>query len=179
MYRRLRYAVLLLASAALAVSVTAAQLTVSIPEFWTEPLLHDYELPLATPANSPQHVSRDYYYALPERVLYKSYPIYHPSREPAGYLDTLRMLEPERIFDQGTFKTDADWIAAGRDVFEMPLDYNGPIVTIGMVRDAGGYAKHRMPLAAARSLQAVRNPRHAHRHGSRVNDDDEARHGLL
>jgi hypothetical protein len=84
--RVLRRTAFALAAAAMAVSAgTASQLTVTIPEFWSEELLHDYELPLATPESTPKHVSRDYYYALPERVLYKSYPIYHPSREPAGY----------------------------------------------------------------------------------------------
>lgn len=110
------------AAAVFSVTATAiSQPTVAIPEFWSDALLHDYELPLATPGNSPRHVSRDYYYALPERVLYKSYPIYHPSREPAGYLDTLATLAPEPAFNPATLTTEADWIAAGRDVFEMPI----------------------------------------------------------
>jgi mono/diheme cytochrome c family protein len=145
--KRLHRAAFSIVTAALAVSAGAAsQPAVSIPDFWNEAALHDYELPLATPANSPQHVSRDYYYALPERVLYKSYPIYHPSREPAGYLDTLRALEPQRAFDAASLKTEADWIAAGRDVFEMPIGYNGPIVTMQMVRDPAWYDRHHVPL---------------------------------
>ena len=100
--KRLRRALFAVAAAAIVVSVGAAsQPAVSIPEFWSEELLHDYELPLATPENSPKHVSRDYYYALPERVLYKSYPIYHPSQEPPGYLDKLRTLEPETALRRG------------------------------------------------------------------------------
>ena len=83
MTRRLRPAALAVIAAAVVVSTGAVQPTVTIPEFWSEELLHDYELPLAAPDDTPKHVSRDYYYALPERVLYKSYPIYHPSREPA------------------------------------------------------------------------------------------------
>jgi hypothetical protein len=156
MSRRLRLTTFLLTTAALAVSLRASQLAVSIPEFWSEELLHDYELPLATPAMTPKHVSRDYYYALPERVLYKSYPIYHPSREPAGYLDKLRTLEPERAFDPATLKTDADWIAAGRDVFEMPIDYNGPIVSLATVRDPAWYDRHRVPLAADGTMPFAR-----------------------
>ena len=79
--------------------------------------------PLATPENTPKHVSRDYYYALPERVLYKSYPIYHPSREPAGYLDTLSDRSSRSVSSMpAKLKTETDWIAAGRDVFEMPID---------------------------------------------------------
>jgi hypothetical protein len=32
---------------------------VTIPKFWSEELLHDYELPLPTPESTPKHVSRD------------------------------------------------------------------------------------------------------------------------
>jgi hypothetical protein len=103
--RVVRHAVVILIAALLVAAGLAAQPGVAIPEFWSDELLHDYELPLATPANTPKHVSRDYYYALPERVLYKSYPIYHPSREPAGYLDKLRSLEPEPMFDAAKLKT--------------------------------------------------------------------------
>jgi hypothetical protein len=143
----LRRPLLAVAVAVVVVSTAAAsQLSVTIPEFWSEELLHDYELPLATPAATPKHVSRDYYYALPERVLYKSYPIYHPSREPAGYLEKLAALEPQRTFDPGALKSEADWIAAGREVFEMPIGFNGPIVTMDMVRDTRWYERHRVPL---------------------------------
>ncbi len=124
----------------------ASQPAVSIPEFWSDELLHDYELPLASPEYTPRHISRDHYYALPERTLYKSYPIYHPSREPAGYLDTLRTLEPEVAFDSAKLATEADWVAAGRDVFQMPISYNGPIVFMRMVRDPQWYERHRVPL---------------------------------
>lgn len=117
-----------------------------IPPFWDAEALHDYELPLATPRATPKHVSRDYYYALPERVLYKSYPIYHPSREPAGYLDSLRKAEPQRAFDPAALVSDADWIAAGRLVFEMPIDYEGPLATLADVRNAKWYEEHHLPL---------------------------------
>ena len=137
-------------------AVAASQRTASIPEFWSEQLLRDYELPLASPENTPKHVSRDYYYALPERVLYKSYPIYHPAKEPAGYLDKLRTLEPQRTFDPGALRTEEDWIGAGRDVFEMPIDFNGPIVTMRMVRDSAWYERHRMPLTSDGTLPFAR-----------------------
>jgi hypothetical protein len=122
------------------------QPTPAIPSFWDQELLHDYELPLASPQHSPRHVSRDYYYALPERRVFKSYPIYHPDREPAGYLDQLRALDPVLTFDPAALKTEADWIAAGRDVFELPIDYGGPIIAMADVRDRAWYERHRMPL---------------------------------
>ena len=131
----------------LATGVPASlQPTPAIPAFWDQELLHDYELPLASPQHSPRHVSRDYYYALPERRVFKSYPIYHPGREPAGYLDQLRALAPVLTFDTAALKTEADWIAAGRDVFELPIDYGGPIIAMADVRDTGWYARHQMPI---------------------------------
>ncbi len=148
MRRSVRATFVVLAAVLVVSAGAASQPAAAIPEFWSEALLHDYELPLATPANTPTHVSRDYYYALPERVLYKSYPIYHPSREPAGYLEQLAGFEPERTFEPAALKTDADWIAAGRAVFEMPIAYNDPIVTMTMVRDPAWYERHRMPLTA-------------------------------
>ena len=154
--RVMRRTAMILAAVATVSAAIAAQPAVSIPEFWSEALLHDYELPLATPERTPQHVSRDYYYSLPERVVYKSYPIYHPSREPTGYLDSLRALEPERVFDAAALKSDADWVAAGRDVFEMPIAFNGPIVTMAMVRDPGWYDRHRVPLTADGSMPFAR-----------------------
>lgn len=127
-------------------SALSAQSGFAIPAFWDAELLHDYELPLATPAMSPAHVSRDYYYALPERRLFKSYPIYHPDKEPAGYLEQLRAAEPQPAFDAAQLKTDADWIAAGQLVFEMPIDYGGPIVALADVRDPKWYASQHIPV---------------------------------
>lgn len=148
--------VLALVFAVAAFAGLGAQTRPAIPAFWDTDLLHDYELPLATPSQSPTHVSRDYYYALAERPLFKSYPIYHPDREPAGYLERLRAAEPERAFDPANLNTDADWIAAGRDVFEMPIDYGGPIIALADVRDPAWYARHRMPTTSDGTLPFAR-----------------------
>jgi hypothetical protein len=48
------------------------------------------------------------------RPIYKSYAIYHPSKEPAGYLDWLREQEPQLAFDSAQLQTEADWISAGK-----------------------------------------------------------------
>jgi hypothetical protein len=134
----------------------AADAAPAIPEFWSTELLEDYELPLATPARTPQHVSRDYYYALPERRVYQSYPVYHPDREPTGYMDRLRAAEPEVVFDATRLHTDADWIAAGRLVFELPIDLNGPILRPAQVRDRAWYARHRVSVAADGTMPYAR-----------------------
>ncbi len=51
------------------------------------------------------------------------------------------------MFDVATLKSDDDWVAAGRLVFEMPIDYGDPIVDMAQVRDPQFYARHRIPLA--------------------------------
>jgi hypothetical protein len=151
-----RHAAAVAAAAMVFSAAAASQPAVVIPEFWSDALLHDYELPLATPERTPTHVSREYYYALRERVLYKSYPIYHPSREPDGYLEQLRGVEPEPAFDPARLAAEADWIAAGRDVFDMPISYNGPIVTMRMVRDPNWYERHRVPLTSDGTMPFAR-----------------------
>jgi hypothetical protein len=88
-----------------------------------------------TPERTPRHVSSEYY-ALPQRVLYRSYPVYRPDREPAGYFDRLQTLEPEVVLDPRALRTEADWVEADRLVFEMPIDFNGPIVGRRMAKSS-------------------------------------------
>jgi cytochrome c551/c552 len=117
-----------------------------IPRTWDSLALEDYELPLATAKATPKHVSPDYYYRLPERVIYKSYPIYAPGYEPKGYLEWLRKQEPEVAFDPAKLKTELDWIKAGERVFEASQDTVGGVYTLEEVHDSAMYAYTKMPL---------------------------------
>ncbi len=96
-----------------------------VPRTWDDAAMADLEIPLAEPAFSPRHVPAEYYYRIPVRPIYKSYPVYHPEKEPPGYLETLQSLEPEVLWDdRGTrpgLNTMADWLAAGSMVFESSL----------------------------------------------------------
>jgi hypothetical protein len=47
--------------------------------------MKDWELPNSNPDFSAQPVSEELYYNLPERVIFKTYPVYHPDHEPEGY----------------------------------------------------------------------------------------------
>lgn len=98
-----------------------------IPRTWTDDDVATFELPLAEPANSPQHVPEAYYYALPERVIWKSYPIYRPDREPPGYRDQLATLEPKVVLDPATLESAQDWIDAGALVFDAPIALSGAV----------------------------------------------------
>ncbi len=87
-----------------------------IRKIWDDKTMEALEVPLAS-GLKPKHVPADYYYKIPERKVWKSYPIYPPGREPAGYFEHLKTLEPELAFDVSKLKTKADWIRAGEEVF--------------------------------------------------------------
>ena len=97
----------------------------AVPRTWDEQAFAELELPLAVPAHSPKHISAGEYYRLPVRPIYKSYPSYHPDREPPGYRDWLLKQEPTIIWDDGghrpTLETEADWVKAGELVFNAPV----------------------------------------------------------
>ena len=90
-------------------------------------------LPLATADASPVQMPADVYYRIPVAPIYKSYAVYHPDREPAGYFASLEKLEPQVAFDAATLKTAADWIAAGELVFDAPIAF-GPRPTMCVTR---------------------------------------------
>jgi hypothetical protein len=57
------------------------------------------------------------YYRLPIEDL-RTYPVYYPGREPAGYWEMLQRIGPRPLIEPQKLKTEGDWIAAGRTVFE-------------------------------------------------------------
>jgi mono/diheme cytochrome c family protein len=116
-----------------------------IPKTWDDEALASMDVPLAVPSRSPVHVSSDFYYRIPVRKIYKQYPLYVPGKEPPGYIEGLRAREPEEItFDFDSFKTDAEWIAAGRVVFDAGIGF-GPRWGGADVRDPGLWAHARIP----------------------------------
>lgn len=99
----------------------------SIPKFWNDREVESFEVPLANPRYSPRYMSSAEYYALRVRLIYKTYPVYAPGREPAGYREHLKTLEPEIVFDPAKLRSEADWIAAGKLVFDSePLLFPAP-----------------------------------------------------
>jgi hypothetical protein len=92
-----------------------------IPVTW---LLSEIKRFHLTPPDSNVSViyaSEEYYNALPEHIIYKSYPVYIREQAPSNYLDSLRQLEPEIAFDLKKIKTQEDWIKAGELVFNWPV----------------------------------------------------------
>lgn len=126
-----------------------------IPETWDTDAIASIEIPLADASYSPTHVSKDYYYRIPVRRVYKSYPVYAPGSEPKGYWDWLKQQEPEIAFDHTRLKHEADWTKAGEVVFDAPIAYDF-IVTVSQVRDEAWYRKIDPALAREGVLPFVR-----------------------
>lgn len=117
-----------------------------IPRTWTDKAVATLEVPLAA-GTLPVHISEKEYYRIPTRTIYRSYPVYHPSREPAGYMDWLRGQEPENAFEPAKLKTPADWIAAGERVFNAPVSFGPVFFSAANVRDPAFFKEMGMPVA--------------------------------
>lgn len=94
-----------------------------VPKTWDEEKLYSGQLPLANTSIIVKPVPEIYYYKIPERVIYRTYPMYLPGREPKGYFEWLRSQEPEIIFDPSMLETEEDWIKAGETIFDMPTGF--------------------------------------------------------
>jgi mono/diheme cytochrome c family protein len=93
------------------------------PRFWNDRELSDWATPIAGLNMRPGHFSERDYYASPDAEWVRTYPVYFPGREPAGYWDTIRTKKPEPLITPGARST-ADWAIAGKRVFE-ELDVPG------------------------------------------------------
>ena len=99
----------------LAASLCAAQ-EVSAPRIWNDEALADWAVPVAGVNARPGHFSEQEYQDAPLGEWVRTYPVYFPGREPAGYWEMIQNKKPEPIITPGP-RTAAEWIAAGRQVF--------------------------------------------------------------
>ncbi len=88
-----------------------------IPKTWDEAALVDWATPFAGLNQRPTHISAKEYYSLPVENL-RTYPAYFPGREPEGYWEMLQRVGPQPLIEPEKLKTEADWVEAGRRVFE-------------------------------------------------------------
>ncbi len=127
-----------------------------IPRTWDDEALATMMVPLAAPEASPKFVSADWYYKIPVRPIYKSYPIYRPGMEPPGYMEWLKQQEPQVSFDSSKLKTKEDWIKAGETVFDAPLYFDSRLfITTDDVRDPAWYEKLKVPVSKEGTLPFV------------------------
>ena len=130
-----------------------------IPQTWDD--LRSFDVPLADRTRSPEEVSWDYYYRVPWRAIYRSYPVYAPGHEPPGYFEWLREQEPEVLWGidreghsyRPALEKEADWIEAGELVFDVPIAYDtdpwgASVVSVEDVRNPAWYRATGAPVAA-------------------------------
>lgn len=122
-------------------------LAADVPRVWEKAAVESLEVPLAKPEFSPIHIDEATYYRIPERVLYKTYPVYAPGREPAGYMDKLRAADPVIAFDASKLQTRQDWIAAGEIVFNSPTSFGPVFFSAQNLQDPEFIRKSGMPIA--------------------------------
>ena len=110
---------LLLAAAALAgaLSVSLFAESRTIPRTWDDASLRDWATPLAGLDARPGHFSEAEYYRAPVDNL-RTYPVYYPGREPAGYWEMVQAAGPQPLIEPARLSTDADWVHAGKRVFD-------------------------------------------------------------
>jgi hypothetical protein len=134
---------------------TAGNSVPAHPTVWDDEAVEALELPLADPKASPKHVSADYYYRMPVRPIYKSYPVYALGHEPPGYTEWLTQQEPELVFDASRLQTRTDWIEAGEMVFDAPIFYEA-VVRAADVRNPSWYQSLPVRTAADGTLPYFR-----------------------
>jgi hypothetical protein len=93
-----------------------------IPRVWDDATMRELELPLASRI-PVRHVTSEFYYQIPLRPNLKTYPIYAPGREPAGYWEWLQQQDPAPAYDPEALRTRDDWIKAGEAVFESTNEF--------------------------------------------------------
>src|SRR6188474_2878735 len=104
-------------------SYTVKPLSEEIPKTWDEEKLYSSLLPLVDTSIKVKPVPEEYYYRIPERVIYKTYPMYMPGHEPKGYFEWLRKQDPMVMFSPASLKTEEEWIKAGEIIFDMPTGF--------------------------------------------------------
>lgn len=87
-----------------------------VPRLWDKQALETWATPLAS-GITPSYLTPEEYYAKPVDNL-RTYPVYHPDREPPGYREELLRRGPQPLIEPQKLRNEADWIEAGRRVFE-------------------------------------------------------------
>src|SRR6185369_15645442 len=88
-----------------------------IPKVWDEQALATWVTPVAGLNVRPGHFSEAEYYQAPIDN-YRTYPVYAPGREPAGYWEMLQKVGPKPLIDPSKLRSKRDWLDAGKAVFE-------------------------------------------------------------
>jgi hypothetical protein len=97
---------------------------IMVPKIWDARQLATWATPIAGINATPSYLTEEEYYAAPVDNL-RTYPVYHPDYEPKAYQQWLKQQGAQPLLEPEKLKTEADWIEAGRRVFE---EYDVPLV---------------------------------------------------
>jgi mono/diheme cytochrome c family protein len=102
---------------AISLSLVVLAESTSVPRTWDEAALDQWATPVAGLNLRPSHFSAAEYYRAPVDNL-RTYPVYYPGREPAGYWDQLQAVGPKPLIEPKARSSDAEWARDGKRVFE-------------------------------------------------------------
>ncbi|MEO8678417.1 MAG: hypothetical protein ABI665_05180 [Vicinamibacterales bacterium] len=115
------------------------------PRLWTDAALSTWALPIAGVNATPDFYKEAEYYAAPVDEL-QTYPVYVKDREPRGYREGLRQRGPRPLIEIGRSRTDAEWVAAGREVFvgmDLPENRTASPAAMAWVDDPAAPAREK------------------------------------
>lgn len=133
-------------AATAAFSTTLAQNSaqrIKAPRFWNDKELSDWSTPVVGVNVRPGHFSEAEYYAAPEFEMVRTYPVYAPGKEPAGYWEMLQKAKPEPLLEPGP-RTEAEWRSEGKRVFhelDVPVVRTYDPKIIAFIRSAEEFKK--------------------------------------
>src|SRR5262245_49630320 len=145
-------------SFAVAVLLLLQASTITPPKTWEEQELRDWATPIAALSVRPGHFSEAEYLRAPIDDL-RTYPVYYPGREPAGYFEMIRTTGPKPIIEPDSLKTADDWVRAGKRVFQ---EYDVPAFrvydpkAIDLARSAQFFGTSRVSVRADGTLPDLR-----------------------
>jgi hypothetical protein len=88
-----------------------------VPRIWDSKELAGWAVPIAGVNTTPNFYTEEEYYSAPVENL-RTYPVYHPDKEPKDYMEWLKKQGPQPMIEPEKLKTEKDWIEAGRQVFD-------------------------------------------------------------
>lgn len=95
----------------------------NVPKTWDIHAIKEAHLPPPDTSVTIKYAPEAYYNSLPEHIIYKTFPVYAKEFEPPGYMDSLKTLDPEIVFDVNKIRNEQDWIKEGEKVFFWPANF--------------------------------------------------------
>jgi hypothetical protein len=122
---------------------SASSQKIVVPKIWDLKELATWGTPIAGINATENYYTEEEYYQTPVDNT-RTYPVYHPDYEPKGYRDWLKKQGPQPLIEPARLKTEADWIEAGRRVFDeldVPTARTGDPRAVEYFRDRAALKK--------------------------------------